>query len=109
MFKQIKIFDREIAAESCFIFAQKVLSYRSLNSPPPGQNCRHFAEDVFRCIFVNERFCILIKFSPKFAPKGPIDNNLPDNKVDGVHMGPIWGRQDPWWAPCWPHELCYLG
>ena len=25
--------------------------------------------------FVNEKFCILIKNSPKFVPKGPIDNN----------------------------------
>ena len=27
------------------------------------------------CIFVNEKFCILIKISLKFVPKGPIDNN----------------------------------
>ena len=31
--------------------------------------------------------------------------NIPDSKVNGAKMGPIWGR----WAPCWPHELCYLG
>ena len=27
-------------------------------------------------------------------------------------MGPTWGPSGPtgpWWAPCWPHELCYLG
>ena len=24
-------------------------------------------------------------------------------------MGPIWGTSGPRWAPCWPHELCYLG
>ena len=45
------------------------------NSSPPGQNGRHFADDSFKCIFVNEKFCILIKFSLKFVPKGPIDNN----------------------------------
>ena len=33
------------------------------------------AEDIFRCIFVNEKFCILIKISLKFVPKGPIDYN----------------------------------
>ena len=27
------------------------------------------------CIFVNEKFCIFIKISQKFVPKGPIDNN----------------------------------
>ena len=24
-------------------------------------------------------------------------------------MGPIWGWAGPRWAPCWPHEFCYLG
>ena len=41
----------------------------------PGQNGRHFADDISRCIFVNEKFCILIKISLKFVPKGPINNN----------------------------------
>ena len=30
------------------------------NSSPSGQNGRHFSDDIFRCIFVNEKFCILI-------------------------------------------------
>ena len=42
---------------------------------PPGQNGRHFADDIFRSVFVNETFCILIRISLKFVPKGPIDNN----------------------------------
>ena len=46
-----------------------------LNSSPPGQNGRYFADDIFRCIFMNESFCILIKISLKFVPRGPIDNN----------------------------------
>ena len=46
-----------------------------INSYPPGQNGRHFADDIFRCIFVNEKFCILIKISLKFVLKGPIENN----------------------------------
>ena len=45
------------------------------NSSSRGQNVRHFADDIFRCILVNKTFCILIKISQKFAPKGPIDNN----------------------------------
>ena len=44
------------------------------NLSPPGQNGHHFA-DVFKCIFMNEKFCISIKISLKFVPKGPIDNN----------------------------------
>ena len=38
----------------------------SFNSSPPGQNGCHFAD---------EKFCILIKISQKFVPKGPTDNN----------------------------------
>ena len=41
----------------------------------PGQNGRHFADDVFKCIFVNEKFGILIHISLKYVSKGPIDNN----------------------------------
>ena len=29
----------------------------------------------------------------------------PDSRVHGAYLGPTWPR----WAPCWPHELCYLG
>ena len=43
---------------------------------PSGQNGRHFADYNFRCIFVNENFCILIKKkSLKFVLNAPIDNN----------------------------------
>ena len=35
----------------------------------PGQNGRHFTDDIF-----NEKLCILIRVSPKFVPKDPIDN-----------------------------------
>ena len=31
--------------------------------------------------------------------------SIPDSKVHGANMGPT----GPRWAPCWPHELCYLG
>ena len=47
----------------------------SINSCPPGQNSHHFTDDIFTCIFVKEKFWILIKISLKFIPKGPIDNN----------------------------------
>ena len=42
---------------------------------PPGQNGQHFADNIFRCIFVNEKFCNLFRISLKFVPQGPIDNN----------------------------------
>ena len=42
---------------------------------PPGKNGRHFADGLFKCIFVDGKFRILIQSSVKFVPKGPIDNN----------------------------------
>ena len=33
------------------------------------------ADNIFKYIFVNEKFCILIKISLMFVPKGPIDDN----------------------------------
>ena len=40
----------------------------------PRQNGRHFADDIFKCIFLNENVWISIEISLKFVPKGPIDN-----------------------------------
>ena len=37
------------------------------NACPPGQNGQ-FAVGVLRCIFLNDKFCILNKISPKFVP-----------------------------------------
>ena len=42
----------------------------------PRQNGRHFADDIFKCIFLNENVWIPIEISLKFVPKGPI-NNIP--------------------------------
>ena len=42
----------------------------------PRQNGCHFADDIFRCIEMNENVWIPIKISLKFVPKGPI-NNIP--------------------------------
>ena len=51
------------------------------NSSTHEQNGRHFAEDIFKCIFLNENIIISIQFSLKFVPKGPIDN-----KSTSVHV-----------------------
>ena len=47
-----------------------------LNTLRTRQNGRHFADDIFKCIFFNENVWIPIKTSLKFVPKGPI-NNIP--------------------------------
>ena len=47
-----------------------------LNTLRPRQNGRHFADDIFKCIFLIENVWIPIKISLKFVPRGPI-NNIP--------------------------------
>ena len=45
------------------------------NTLRPRQNGRHFADDMFKCIFFNENVLIPIEISLKFVPKGSINNN----------------------------------
>ena len=47
-----------------------------VNTLRPRQNGRYFAEDTFKCIFVNVDIRVVMKISLKFVPKGPI-NNIP--------------------------------
>ena len=47
-----------------------------INSLRPRPNRRHFPDDIFRCIFLNENIRIAINISLSFVPKGPIDNIL---------------------------------
>ena len=55
--------------------------YRKLNTPVntlrPRQNGRHFADDTFKRIFLNENVRNSIKNSLKFAPRGRIHNIPP--------------------------------
>ena len=54
----------------------------NITSSPPEQNGSNIADDIFSCIFVNGKFCILIKITLNFVPKVPIkhimglDNNI---------------------------------
>ena len=47
-----------------------------LNTLRPRQNGRRFADDIFKCIFLDENVWIPTKISMKFVPKRPI-NNIP--------------------------------
>ena len=53
-----------------------------------------FADDIFTCMFVNEKFCILIRISPKFVHKGPIDNKSALVQIMAwVRTGDIYGAR----------------
>ena len=46
----------------------------AVNSSPPEENGRNFADDIFKYIFLNENVCILIRMSMNFVPNGLICN-----------------------------------
>ena len=48
----------------------------AFNTLRPRQNGRHFADDIYKCIFLNENVWISIKISLKFVLRGSI-NNIP--------------------------------
>ena len=48
----------------------------NINTLRLRQNGCHFADNIFKCIFLNENVWISIKMSLKFVPKGLI-NNIP--------------------------------
>ena len=47
----------------------------ALTHLPPDKMDAILADDIFKCNFLNEKFCIMIKISLRFVPKCPIDNN----------------------------------
>ena len=47
----------------------------TINALRPIQNGRRFADDTFKCIFLNENDRTLIKISLKFVPKGRSNTN----------------------------------
>ena len=51
-------------------------SRQGINTLRPSHNGRHFPDDIFKCIFLNENIQISIKIWLKFVPSGPI-NNIP--------------------------------
>ena len=53
-----------------------VLQNKDINTLRPRQNGRHFPDDIFKYIFLNENVWISLKISLKFIPKVRI-NNIP--------------------------------
>ena len=52
------------------------VKYHAITTLRPRQCGRHFADNIFRCIFLNENVWISLKISLKFVPKVRI-NNIP--------------------------------
>ena len=109
------------------------------NTLGPRQECDHFTDDIFNCIFLNENAWISIKISLKFVPNYQwrtyaslglnelnrkvlflvnivqrlIKSPNASERVLSTETDPDskvhWANMGPRWATCWSHELCYLG
>ena len=71
VYKEMKM--RSLTCENFPVTKYCIVLFNTLR---PRQHGRHFADDIFKCIFLNENVWISIKISLKFVPKGPI-NNIP--------------------------------
>ena len=64
----------------CLILREGIVSIQkchlTVNTLRPRQNGRHFPDDIFKWIFLNENVWILINISLKIVPRGSI-NNIP--------------------------------
>ena len=60
----------------------------ALNTLGPIRNTRRFADDIFKCIFLNENELISIKISLLFISRGPI-SNIPSHYLK------------QWWLDYW--------
>ena len=76
-------------------------SLSPVNTLRPKENGRHFADDIFKGIFLNENISFPIRFSLKFIPKGSI-NNIP--ALVRVWLGADQATShylDQWWLINW--------
>ena len=61
----------------CMVLLYFILQHLyPLNTLRPRQNERHFADNIFKYVFINENIWIQFNTSLKFVPKGPI-NDIP--------------------------------
>ena len=83
-----------------------------LNTLRPTQNGRRFADDMCKCIFINEKFCILIRISLSFVIKRAVwGRNIPPwALLQGMpRLTPVWGAVTHHWAwwQCWHHQMYF--
>ena len=75
------------------------------NNFRPEKNGLHFADDIFKCQFLKEKFYILIQFSLKFVPNSPTDN------MSVLVQVVAWCKTDNKLLPknCWLRSLMPFG
>ena len=67
----------------------------TLTHPPPKQNGRHLADNIFSCICLNENYRIPIQISLKHVPMSPIDNGSGDGLAPNRRQAITWTNDNP--------------
>ena len=70
----VKIGLISLAKDDHVSLAKDAIGCNTFNTLRPRQHGRHFPDDIFKCIFLNENVWTSTQISLKFVPKGPIDN-----------------------------------
>ena len=65
---------RRLCKKQSHVTVTWLVMVKRLNTLRPRQHGRHFPDDIFRCILLNENIWFAINISLSFVPKGPIDN-----------------------------------
>ena len=90
--------------QSLYITLLRGYFHVRLHSSLHGQSGCHFVDDIFRCIFVNETFFILIKISLKSVLKGQLATTQ--------HWFRLWlGSEQAashYLNQCWPQSLTHI-
>ena len=71
------ILSRKVSPKTCKLphFVGTVFTnHVCFNTLRPRQNGRHFTDNNFKTIFLNENCCMLIQISLKYVSSGPVDN-----------------------------------
>ena len=50
------------------------------------KHSRYSTDNIYSCIFLTKKCCILIKFSVKFAPKGSVGNKMSLGRLMARHL-----------------------
>ena len=72
----LHIIDSPLKTIQSLTFHEDIMKLVLLNTLKLRLHGRHFADAIFKCIFLNENVWIPSKISLKFVPQGPI-NNIP--------------------------------
>ena len=85
-------------------FALIMLMFKLLLTHLSSKQYGHNFADIFKCILMNENWCILIQISLKFVPKDPIDNKSVMVQVMAWHRT----GDKPLLNQCWPSSLTHI-